>query len=78
MAMTIRLSEQLDERLSNLTKQTGRSKSYYLTEALESYLENMEDLLISNAVLERIRTGKERVYSVNEVRNELKMARDIR
>ena len=76
--MTIRLSEQLDERLSNLTKQTGRSKSYYLTEALESYLENMEDLLISNAVLERIRTGKERVYSVNEVRNELKMARDIR
>ena len=78
MAMTIRLSEQLDERLSNLTKQTGRSKSYYLTEALESYLENMEDLLISNAVLERIRTGKERVYSVNEVRNELNMARDIR
>lgn len=78
MAITIRLSEQLDERLSNLTKQTGRSKSYYLTEALESYLENMEDLLISNAVLERIRTGKERVYSVNEVRNELKMARDIR
>lgn len=73
MAMTIRLSQELDERLNNLTKQTGRSKSYYLVEALESYLENMEDLLISNAVLERIKTGKERTYSLDEVYNEIKL-----
>lgn len=73
MAMTIRLSQELDERLNNLTKQTGRSKSYYLVEALESYLENMEDLLISNAVLERIKTGKERTYSLDVVYNEIKL-----
>lgn len=73
MAMTIRLSPQLDERLSNLTKQTGRSKSFYLTQAVESYLENMEDLLIANAVLERVKMGKERTYSLDEVYNDIKL-----
>lgn len=73
MAMTVRLSPQLDERLSNLTKQTGRSKSFYLTQAIESYLENMEDLLIANAVLERVKTGKERTYSLDEVYNDIKL-----
>lgn len=73
MAMTIRLSPQLDERLSNLTKQTGRSKSFYLTQAIESYLENMEDLLIANAVLERVKMGKERTYSLDEVYNDIKL-----
>lgn len=78
MAMTLRLPPQLDERLNHLTKQTGRSKSFYLSQALENYLENMEDLLIGNAVVERIRAGKERTYSAEEVRNELKMERGIR
>lgn len=77
MAMTIRLDPRLDERLNNLTKQTGRSKSFYLTQAVESYLENMEDLLIANAVMERIQTGKERTYTADEVRNAIKMERDI-
>lgn len=73
MAMTIRLSPQLDKRLNNLTKQTGRSKSFYLTQAIESYLENMEDLLIANAVLERVKMGKERTYSLDEVYNDIKL-----
>ncbi|MFA9489331.1 MULTISPECIES: ribbon-helix-helix domain-containing protein [unclassified Mannheimia] len=77
MAMTVRLDPRLDERLNNLTKQTGRSKSFYLAQALESYLENIEDLLLANAVTERIRAGKERTYTADEVRNAIKMERDI-
>ncbi|MDH2998514.1 CopG family transcriptional regulator [Pasteurellaceae bacterium LFhippo2] len=68
MAMTLRLPTHLDQRLSDLTEQTGRTKSFYLVQALENYLEDMEDLLISNAVLERIKTGKERTYTAKEVR----------
>ncbi|MDH2925013.1 RHH-type rel operon transcriptional repressor/antitoxin RelB [Nicoletella semolina] len=77
MAMTVRLTSHLDERLTNLTKQTGRSKSFYVAQAVENYLENMEDLRISNAVIERIRAGKERTYTADEVRNAIKMERDI-
>ncbi|MFC1040109.1 DUF6290 family protein [Pasteurella multocida] len=78
MAMTLRLPAHLDERLSNLTEQTGRSKSFYVSQAVESYLEDMEDLLIANAVIERIKAGKERTYSPEEVRNEIFMEAKIR
>lgn len=78
MAMTVRLPEQLDSRLTQLTQQTGRAKSFYLIQALESYLEDMEDLLISNAVLERVRTGKEKTYTSQEVRDVIKLEREIR
>ncbi len=75
---TLRLPEQLDERLNNLTKQTGRAKSYYLVQALENYLEDMEDLLISNAIVEKIASGQEKTYSSTEVRNAIKLERRIR
>lgn len=78
MAMTIRLPEELDSRLTNLTQQTGRAKSFYLIQALESYLEDMEDLLLSNAIVERIHTGKEKTYTSQEVRDAIKMEREIR
>ncbi|MGT3005690.1 type II toxin-antitoxin system RelB family antitoxin [Pasteurella multocida] len=78
MAMTLRLPAHLDERLSNLTQHTGRSKSFYVSQAVESYLEDMEDLLIANAVIERIKTGKERTYSPEEVRHEISMESKIR
>lgn len=75
MAMTIRLPTDLDERLNHLMKETGRAKSYYLIQALERYLEDMEDLLLSNAVLERIQNGKERTYTAKEARDAIRMAR---
>ncbi len=73
MAMTIRLPQQLDERLTLLAQKTDRAKSYYLIQALESYLEDMEDLFISNAVIERIKVGKEKTYSMEEVKRELNL-----
>ncbi|OOF59712.1 type II toxin-antitoxin system RelB family antitoxin [Rodentibacter myodis] len=77
MAMTIRLPEQLDSRLTHLTQQTGRAKSFYLIKALESYLEDMEDLLLSNAVLERVQSGVEKTYTSQEVRDAIKLAREV-
>ena len=39
----VRLPEDLDERLSALATKTHRPKSYYLKEALQSYLDEYEE-----------------------------------
>jgi RHH-type transcriptional regulator, rel operon repressor / antitoxin RelB len=49
----IRLEPELERRLERLSKETGRSKSYYAREAIRQYLEDREDYLRGVAVLER-------------------------
>ena len=65
--IAVRLDQDLEERLSRLAAETGRSKSYYVREALQSYLEDREDYLLGLAVLER----EEELLSIDEVRTEL-------
>ncbi len=78
MAITVRLPEGLQQRLNHLAIQTGRAKSYYVKEALEAYLEELEELLLANAVLERVRTGKEKTHSLEEVMHELNLENNTR
>lgn len=78
MALTVRLPNELQQRLDHLATQTGRAKSFYVKEALEAYLEDLEDLLLANAVLERVRAGKEKVYRLEDVENELNLGSTTR
>jgi RHH-type rel operon transcriptional repressor/antitoxin RelB len=50
--LAVRLPEKLEERLSTLAEQTHRPKSYYVKQALESFLDDYEDRLIALARLE--------------------------
>lgn len=45
----VRIPKDLNQRLDQLAKRNSRSKIYYLKEALNSYLEDMEDLVLANA-----------------------------
>lgn len=56
--LTIRLPESTEERLSRLAKETGRTKSFYVKEALKNYLEDLEDIYLSDKVVDRIRKGE--------------------
>ncbi|OOF56781.1 type II toxin-antitoxin system RelB family antitoxin [Rodentibacter myodis] len=71
MTITVRLPDDLQHRLDHLSLQTGRPKSYYVKIALETYMEDLEDLLLANATLERVRLGKEKIYSLEDVEREL-------
>jgi RHH-type transcriptional regulator, rel operon repressor / antitoxin RelB len=64
MAIALKISPKLDKRLTDLAKRTHRSKSYYVREALERYIEELEDYYLAMAVKEN--PGK--IYSVEEVR----------
>ena len=71
MATSIRLTPETEKRLDFLASQTGRAKAFYLREMIERDLEDMEDYYLAADVLERLRQGKEKVYSSVEVRNAL-------
>lgn len=74
MATSIRLSPEVEKRLDYLAGQTGRTKAFYLREIIEKGLDDMEDYYLANDVLERVRKGEERVYSLDEVENALGLA----
>lgn len=45
--LALRLSPEMERRLNNLAKRTGRTKSYYAKLAIEEFLEGQEDYLIA-------------------------------
>jgi hypothetical protein len=48
--LTVRLLDEIENRLTALAEQTGRPKSYYVREALESYLEDLGHLYSRNSI----------------------------
>ena len=52
MTTTVRLEPGLEKRLAALAKITGRTKSYYLRQALIEKIEDMEDIYIAGKRLE--------------------------
>lgn len=71
MATSIRLAPEIEQRLNSLASRTGRTKAFYLRELIERGLEDMEDYYLAADVMERLRQGKEQVYSSGDVRNAL-------
>lgn len=65
--LSIRLPETIENRLDNLAKTTGRTKSFYVKELLIRYLDDLEDIYLAERTVERIRKGEEKVYSSEEV-----------
>ena len=68
MALSIRLPSDLEARLKNLAARTGRTKSYYITEAIREHLDDLEDLYLAEQRLADIRSGKTRTVRIEEVR----------
>jgi RHH-type rel operon transcriptional repressor/antitoxin RelB len=45
--LAVRLPEDIESRLDELAKRTGRPKSYYVREALAEYLADLEDFYLA-------------------------------
>lgn len=69
--LAIRLPEEIEARLENLAKATGRTKTFYAREAILEYLEDMEDLYLAEQVLADIQAGRSKTYTLEEVKKEL-------
>jgi len=68
MPISIRLGSDIEKRLSSLAKITGRTKSYYIKEALTEKLEDLEDIYIAE---KRIETSKGERWSLEDMEREI-------
>ncbi len=64
---TFRTTPELKRRIDFLAKETHRSSSFYFNLLLEDYLDDLEDVYLSEKVLTEIRSGKEKTYSAEDV-----------
>ena len=69
--LSLRLPKATKERLDNLSAQTRRPASVYVREALEEYLDDLEDYYLAAEELEAIRAGRSKTYSLGEVKADL-------
>jgi RHH-type transcriptional regulator, rel operon repressor / antitoxin RelB len=65
--LAIRLPQSIEKRLDKLARRTGRTKTYYVREAILAHLEEIEDLYLAEGALERIRSGEERTIPLKQV-----------
>ena len=66
-AVSLRLPEDVSKRLENLADLTGRSKTYYMIEAIREHLDDLEDLYLSEQRLVAHRAGDSQAASLGEV-----------
>lgn len=67
MALSIRLPGDVEDRLNNLAAKTGRTKSYYVTEAICEQLDDLEDLYLAEQRMIDIRAGRTQTVPLEEV-----------
>ncbi|MHC4489044.1 MAG: type II toxin-antitoxin system RelB family antitoxin [Planctomycetota bacterium] len=69
-AISIRIPEELATRLSEIAKETERSKSFHVQKALEAYLNEVAELQVA---IDRLRDTSDPVISLEEMRKELEL-----
>lgn len=73
-AVSLRLPDEVSSRLEHLAKATGRTKTFYMIEAICSHIEEMEDLYLAEKRRIENRAGRSKSYSLDEVEKELGLA----
>ncbi len=74
MTVSIRLDPATERRLDDLAQTTGRTKAFYLRELINNGIDDLEDYYRAAVVMERVRAGKEEIYSLEEVEAHLGLA----
>lgn len=57
--MSLRLPADVEDRLTNLSSLTGRSRTFYATQAIVEHIDDLEDAHLSSEILARVRAGTE-------------------
>jgi RHH-type rel operon transcriptional repressor/antitoxin RelB len=65
--LAIRLPQSIEKRLEKLARRTGRTKTFYVREAILDHLAELEDLYLAERTLERIRTGEENTVPLKTI-----------
>ncbi len=69
-AISVRLPDGLASKLSEIAKETERSKSFHVQKALEVYLAELADLQVA---LDRLHDASDPVVTLDEIRKDLEL-----
>ena len=71
--LSVRLPKGLEDRLTVLAKATKRPKSFYVREALERSLEDIEDAYLAEAAYENFLKNDEKAIALEDVERALEL-----
>lgn len=71
--VSIRLEDEIDQRLQFLANETGRTKTFYVREAVLEHLEALEDAFMADKVVAKVRNGEEETFSLKEAMSRLNL-----
>ena len=65
--IAIRLPEAIESRLDKLARQTGRTKTFYVREAILNQIEDLEDLYLVQKRSKALSEGKSSSVAIEEL-----------
>ncbi len=66
-SVSLRLPSEVSQRLQRLADVTGRSKTYYMIEAITDHLDDLEDIYLAEQRLADLRAGKSDTVSLEDL-----------
>ena len=66
-AVSLRLPEDVSQRLQRLAQLTGRSKTFYMIEAIRDHLDDLQDLYLAEQRLADIQSGQTQTIALEEL-----------
>jgi RHH-type rel operon transcriptional repressor/antitoxin RelB len=65
--LAIRLPAEIEDRLEALAEATGRTKSFYVREAIIEHLADLEDVYLAEQRLADLRAGRAKAIPIDDV-----------
>ena len=75
MGTTIQLDPEIDARLEQLAKATGRTKEFYLKELIQQGMEELEDAYLGALEADQVRRGESSTRPLDAVMQDLGLDR---
>jgi len=69
-AISVRIPDKLASKLSEISKETERPKSFHIQKALEAYFAELADIQVA---IDRLHDTSDPVVSVEDMRKELEL-----
>lgn len=72
--LAVRLPIEVENRLDALAQATGRTKTFYVREAILEHLDDLEDLYLAEQRAIENRAGRSKTHTLDEVERSLGLA----
>lgn len=66
-SVSLRLPDDVSARLQDLAQRTGRSKTFYMVEAIREHLDDLEDVYLAEQRLSEHRAGRSQAVPLEDV-----------